>query len=66
VQRAYLASTRALGVLLAAVGITMVATTVARGGGPLAFGVILGVLFAGLGVARVILGGARGGERNDA
>jgi len=59
VQRAYLASTRLVGVLLAAVGVAMVVTTLARGGGPLALGVLLGVLMAALGAGRVILAGSR-------
>jgi hypothetical protein len=33
----------------------MVVSTVARGGGPLALGVVVGVLFAALGAARVWL-----------
>ena len=54
-----------LGALLFAVGIVMVVSALARGGGPLALGVIVGTLFAALGAARVALaGGARGtGER---
>jgi hypothetical protein len=61
VQRAYLASTRLLSAALLAVGVAMVASTLAHGGGPLALGVILGVLLAAVGVARLWL--ARGGER---
>ena len=60
-QRAYLASTRLLSAALLAVGVAMVASTLAHGGGPLALGVILGVLLAAVGVARLWL--ARGGER---
>jgi hypothetical protein len=66
VQRAYLASTRVLGTLLAAVGVAMVVTTLARGGGPLALGVVLGALLAALGAGRVILAGGRGGGRGEA
>ncbi|MBA2342097.1 MAG: hypothetical protein H0V85_01380 [Thermoleophilaceae bacterium] len=71
-QRAYLASTRLFGTLLAAIGVAMVVTTLARGGGPLALGVLLGVLLAALGAGRVILAGGRtrsgtgGGERDEA
>jgi hypothetical protein len=39
--------------------VAMVVTTLARGGGPLALGVVLGVLFAVLGAARVYLAGPR-------
>jgi drug/metabolite transporter (DMT)-like permease len=48
-----------LGSLIALLGVAMVVTTVARGGGPLALGVVLGVLFAVLGCARVYLAGPR-------
>jgi hypothetical protein len=54
-SRAYVSSQRVLGVLLCVVGVAMVVATLARGGGPLALGVVAGVLFAGLGAARVWL-----------
>jgi hypothetical protein len=60
VQRAYIASTRLLSAALLVVGVAMVASTIARGGGPLALGVLLGVLLALLGAGRLWL--ARGGE----
>ena len=46
-------------------GVAMVVATLARGGGPLALGVVLGVLFAVLGAARLRLGSlmARRGQR---
>jgi hypothetical protein len=52
VDRAYRASTRLIGAVTFLLGLGMVALTVARGGGPLAVGVIAGVLFALLGVIR--------------
>jgi hypothetical protein len=55
VERAYRQSTRALGGLLFLVGVAMVVSTLARGGGPLALGVVLGTLFALLGVGRAYL-----------
>jgi hypothetical protein len=61
VQRAYLASTRLLGAALLLVGVAMVASTIAHGGGPLAVGVLLGAMLAVVGAARLWL--ARGGER---
>ena len=54
-ERAYLASSRALSALLVLLGIAMVATALGRGGGALALGVVLGLLFAALGVARLWL-----------
>lgn len=54
-SRAYVSSQRVLGVLLCVVGVAMVVATLARGGGPLALGVVAGVLFAVLGAARAWL-----------
>jgi hypothetical protein len=59
VQRAYLASTRLLSAALVLVGVAMVAATIARGGGPLAVGVVLGVMMALVGAGRLWL--SRGG-----
>ena len=51
-DRAYRASTRLVGVITFALGLTMIAVTVARGGGPMAVGVVAGLLFAVLGAIR--------------
>jgi hypothetical protein len=59
VDRAYLASSRALSALLILVGLAMVVSALARGGGALALGVVLGVLFAVLGLLRLRLARAR-------
>jgi hypothetical protein len=61
VRSAYVASTRVLGGLLVVVGVAMVVSTLAHGGGVLALGVVLGTMLALLGAGRVWL--ARGGER---
>jgi hypothetical protein len=61
VQRAYLASTRALSAALLLLGLAMVIGALARGGGPFALGVVLGTMLALLGAGRLWL--ARGGER---
>jgi hypothetical protein len=61
VQRAYIASTRLLSAALLVVGVAMVGSTIARGGGPLALGVILGIMLALVGVGRLWL--TRGDER---
>jgi hypothetical protein len=60
VQRAYLASTRALSALLVLVGAAMIASALARGGGSLALGVVLGVCFVGAGAGRLWLSRAGG------
>jgi hypothetical protein len=62
VQRAYLASSRALSGLLVVVGVAMVASALARGGGALAIGVVVGTLFALLGAARLWLARGAGVE----
>jgi hypothetical protein len=55
VERAYTASTRVLSGLMLLVGVAMVVTTVARGGGAAAVGVVFGALLALLGAARLWL-----------
>jgi hypothetical protein len=61
VRRAYATSTRVMSGLLVLVGLAMVVSAVARGGGALALGVVLGTMLALLGAGRLWL--ARGGER---
>jgi hypothetical protein len=61
VRRAYLTSTRVLSGLLMFVGLAMIVSALARGGGALALGVVLGTMLALLGAARLWL--ARGGTR---
>jgi hypothetical protein len=66
VRTAYGASTRILGSLLVVIGVAMVGSTLARGGGPLALGVVLGTMLALLGAGRVWLASAHGGGDGDA
>ena len=61
VPRAQNISTRILSAALFAVGVAMVVSTVVRGGGALAVGVVLGTMLALIGAARFWF--ARGGER---
>jgi hypothetical protein len=60
VDRAYRASTRLIGIVTFALGLAMVVLTVARGGGPLAAGVIAGILFMVLGAIRYLAATRRG------
>jgi hypothetical protein len=53
------AATLVLSLLIALVGVAMLVSTLARGGGPLASGVILGVLFAALGAGRFYVAWSR-------
>ena len=48
-------ATRILSALIALVGVAMIVSAVAHGGGPLAYGVILGVLFIAVGAGRLWL-----------
>ena len=60
-RRTYLTSTRLLNGIIMLLGVTMVISALARGGGPLALGVVLGTMLALLGAGRLWL--TRGGER---
>ena len=54
-ERAYRHSTRVLGLVLLGLGVALIVTTLARGGGPLATGVVVGVALAAFGGARTYL-----------
>jgi cell division protein FtsX len=60
VDRAYRASTRLIGIFTFLLGLTMIAITLARGGGPLAVGVVAGLLFVVLGAIRYTVASRRG------
>ena len=65
-RNAYGVSTRILGSLLVVIGVAMVVSALARGGGPLALGVVLGTMLALLGAGRVWLARAHSGDGGDA
>ena len=46
-------TTAILSVLMVLLGLTMIAVAIGRGGGPLAFGVLIGVLFIAAGAFRL-------------
>ena len=60
-RRAYTTSTRLMNGLLLLLGLAMIVSALARGGGALALGVVLGTLLALLGAGRLWL--MRGGAR---
>jgi hypothetical protein len=63
-QRAYLGSTRALSFVLILLGIVLIVSALARGGGVLAVGVLIGACFALAGAGRLwLLRGVRGESR---
>jgi hypothetical protein len=66
VKRAYHASTSVLSALLLLLGLALLVSALARGGGALALGVVVGVLFAGIGAGRLwisLRGAQPGGKR---
>ena len=65
-ERAYRLSTRTLGAAIFVLGVAMIVSTLASGGGPLALGVVTGAAFALLGAARVYLASREGSPRNRA
>jgi hypothetical protein len=63
-QRAYIGSTRALSLLLIVLGLVLIGSALARGGGVLAIGVLVGVCFTLAGAGRLwLLRGVRGEPR---
>ena len=58
-HRAYRQSTRVLSAAILGLGLAMVVTTLVRGGGALALGVIVGLAFAAIGAGRLYLAGDR-------
>jgi hypothetical protein len=54
-RRVHRVATRVLSLAMVAIGLVLVALTLARGGGPLAVGVVVGVLFVAAGSARLYL-----------
>ncbi|MCE3266811.1 MAG: hypothetical protein K0S15_1520 [Solirubrobacterales bacterium] len=50
---AYTIATRVFSVTIIGFGLAMVVVTLARGGGPVALGVIFGLLFVGIGAGRL-------------
>ena len=52
-RQVHRASTRVLSGAMLVIGVVLVVTTVARGGGPLAVGVVVGLLFCAVGAGRL-------------
>jgi len=51
--RAYHGAVRALSVFFIALGVVILVTTIAAGGGPLSLGVLMGIIFAAVGAGRL-------------
>lgn len=54
-ERIYGAAVRTLSILFIALGLAILATTLANGGGPLAVGTLIGVAFLAVGIGRLWL-----------
>ena len=48
-------ATRALSAVMVLIGVALLVSTIAQGGGPLALGVLLGLLFVAAGAGRLYL-----------
>jgi hypothetical protein len=59
-ERLYRGSVRAFSITILALGVAILAVTIAAGGGPLSVGVLLGAVFIAVGAARLYL--ARSGR----
>jgi hypothetical protein len=63
-QRAYIGSTRVLSLLLVLLGLVLIVSTLARGGGVVAVGVLIGACFMLAGAGRLwLMRGVRGEPR---
>ena len=58
-HRAYRQSTRVFAAAICGLGLAMIVTTLVRGGGALALGVVVGAAFVALGAGRLYLAGDR-------
>jgi hypothetical protein len=59
-ERIYRGSTRAFSIVLVGLGLVILATTIAAGGGPLSVGVLLGFAFVAVGAGRLWLSARMG------
>jgi hypothetical protein len=59
-ERFYQGSVRAFSIVFIVVGVAILVTTLAAGGGPASTGVLLGVLFVAVGVGRLWISRASG------
>jgi hypothetical protein len=54
-RQAHRAATGVLSLLMIVIGVVLIVSTLLRGGGPLAIGVVVGALFCALGAGRLYL-----------
>jgi hypothetical protein len=63
-ERIYRGSIRTLSFVFVALGLLILVSTLANGGGPLSLGILLGLAFLAVGIARLWLSGAFRGWRD--
>ena len=56
-ERVYRGAVRTFSLAFVAIGLVVLVTTLANGGGPLSFGFLMGVAFLAVGIGRLWLGG---------
>jgi hypothetical protein len=54
-ERIYSGSVRALSIVFIVLGLAILVSTLARGGGPISIGVLMGVVFVGVGCGRLYI-----------
>lgn len=59
-ERLYNGAVRAFSIAMAAIGLAVLAVTLANGGGPLSFGFLIGIAFLLVGVGRLWVGSRMG------
>jgi hypothetical protein len=62
-QRIYRGAVRAFSLTFIAVGLAVLAVTLANGGGPASIGFLLGLAFTGIGIGRLWAGARMSGDR---
>jgi hypothetical protein len=59
-ERLYTGSVRALSVVFVVLGAALIVVTLAAGGGPVSFGLLMGVVFVAVGAGRLWIGSRMG------
>ncbi|HEU5063277.1 MAG TPA: hypothetical protein VFT79_09030 [Solirubrobacterales bacterium] len=55
-ERVYRGAVRAFSIAMVAIGLAVLVVTLANGGGPASFGVLIGIVFVAVGAGRLWLG----------
>jgi hypothetical protein len=60
-ERVYRGAVRAFSVAMVAIGLAVLVVTLANGGGPASFGVLIGIVFVAVGAGRLWISARAGG-----